>query len=375
MFFSDIIGQEEIKGKLKASCNSGRIAHAQMFFGPPGSGNLPMAIAYAQYIGCTGSKNDDSCGECPSCKKFSKLIHPDLHFAFPVNVTNKVSRVPTSDDFITEWREFVLSNPYFVSNSWYNHIGIENKQGFIGKDEADAILRKLNLKPFEAEYKFMIIWLPEKMNSSAANHLLKLLEEPAPNTVLLLVSDDPAQVMPTIASRTQPVILSRIDPGSLAAQLKKKFNLPKEDIGNIIRLSNGDYIKTLEIINSTEENDFDYAKFVSIMRFCWLREYLEINKWVEEMAGIGRERLIHFFEYVSRMVRENLLSNTGNTQLVYLTELEQDFSRKFHPYINGNNVMKLYTEINKAKADIERNGYIKLVLFDFSLKTVKLIRT
>jgi len=374
MFFSDIIGQDEIKQKLRASLKSVRIPHAQMFSGPKGSGNLPMAIAYAQYISCTGNKDEDSCGQCQSCQKFSKLIHPDLHFSYPVNITNKISKEPTSDDFITEWREFVLSNPYFDSNSWYNYIGIENKQGLISKNESDLILRKLYLRPFESEYKFMIIWLPEKMNHSAANHLLKLIEEPALNTILLLVSDEPDQVLLTISSRAQPVRLSRIDAGSMAQVLEKKFNVPHTDVINIIRLANGNFIKALEILNTAGNNDIHYEKFVSIMRYCWSRDYLEVNRWVEEMAGLGRERLLSFFEYASRMVRENFLSNTGNSELIYLTESEKEFSRKFHPYINGRNIMKLYTEINKVIADIERNGYIKIILFDFSLQIIKSIR-
>ncbi len=374
MFFSDIIGQEGIKNKLRASLKLKRIPHAQMIYGPQGTGNLPLAIAYAQYIACIGEKDDDSCGICPSCQKFTKLIHPDLHFAFPVNTTNKISKDPTSDDFITEWREFVLSNPYFSPTNWYNYIGIQNKQGLINKKEADLIIHKLNLRPFESEFKFMIIWLPEKMNLSAANHLLKLIEEPPLNTFFILVSDDPGQVLLTIASRTQPVKLSSIDEKSLTLVLEEKNNLFSTEIKNIVRLANGNYIKALEIINTTEEQDFNFEKFIGIMRFCWSREYISINEWVEEMAGLGRERLKTFFDYASRLIRENFISNTGLPELIYLTDKEEDFTKKFHPYINGRNITKLYTEINKASADIERNGYAKIILFDFSLQVMKLIR-
>ena len=374
MFFSDIIGQKEIKDKLKASLKLNRIPHAQMFYGPPGTGNLPLAIAYAQYIACSGEKDIDSCGECPSCLKFTKLIHPDLHFAFPVNTTSKVVKDATSNEFINEWREFVLANPYFSPASWYNYIGIENKQGIISKKEADLIIQKLNLRPFESEYKFMIIWLPEKMNSSAANHLLKLIEEPPLNTIFLLVSDSPDQVMLTISSRTQPVKLTSIDNESLSHVLESDKGLPTSNSKNIIRLANGNYIKAREIINTAEESDYFFEKFTGIMRNCWSREYLKVNEWVEEMAGLGRERLKTFFDYASRLIRENFISNTGISELVYLTEKEQEFTRKFHTFINGNNVTKLYSEINKASADIERNGYAKIILFDFSLQVMKLIR-
>ena len=374
MLFSDIIGHQGIKDKLRASLKLKRIPHAQMFHGPPGTGNLPLAIAYAQYIACSGEKDDDSCEECPSCRKFARLVHPDLHFAFPVNTTKKVTKDATSNDFITEWREFVLENPYFTPAGWYNHIGIENKQGIINKKEADLIIQKLNLRPFEAEYKFMIIWLPEKMNSSAANHLLKLIEEPPLNTIFLLVSDNPDQVMLTISSRTQPVKLASIDDESLSQALESGNGLPASDSKNIARLANGNYIKALEIINVAEESDYFFEKFTGIMRSCWSREYLKVNEWVEEMASLGRERLKTFFEYTSRLVRENFISNTGIHELIYLTGKEQEFTRKFHPFINGNNVTKLYSEINKASADIERNGYAKIILFDFSLQVMKLIR-
>ena len=374
MFFSDIIGQKVIKAKLSTSLKSGRAPHAQMFFGPAGCGSLPLAIAYAQFIACTGTKDNDSCGECPSCKKFNKLIHPDLHFAFPVNTTGKVSKDPISDDFISEWREYLLSDPYITSAGWYSFIGIENKQGLIGKKEADIILQKLNLKPFESEYKFMILWLPEKMNSSAANHLLKLIEEPPTNTFIILVSEEPELVLSTISSRTQPVKLSRIDENSMADALENKFQLNQSEVKNIVRLSNGNYSAALDIIRTTGENEFYFEKFINIMRFCWSREYLQINTWVEQMASLGRERLKHFFEYALRLLRENFISNTGKPELIYMTEKEKGFSKKFHPFINGKNITGLYEEMNKASTDIERNGYAKIILFDFSLRITKLIR-
>lgn len=374
MFFSDIIGQTGIKEKLRASLTSQHIPHAQMFFGPPGTGNLPLAIAYAQYIACTGEKGHDSCGQCPGCRKFAKLAHPDLHFAFPVNTTGKITKDPTSNDFIEEWREFILRTPYFSLNDWYNHIGIENKQGLINKKEADHVLQKMNLKPFESEYKFMVIWLPEKMNGSAANHLLKLIEEPPENTFFLLVSDDPSQVLPTIASRTQPVRLMGIDEKSMTETLTSKFDIPASEIRNIVRLSNGNFIKAKEVMQTTGENNFNFEKFTGFMRYCWKREYFRINDWIEEMAGLGRERLKLFFDYSLRLIRENFISNTNLPELVYMTEKEQHFAKNFHPYINGRNITRLYTEINKAYTDIERNGYPKIILFDFSLQVVKLIR-
>jgi DNA polymerase-3 subunit delta' len=257
MFFSDVTGQEDLKKKLVSSVNSGRIPHAQLFYGPEGSGALPLALAYAQYVACTGEKGKDSCGKCPSCMKFARLAHPDLHFSFPVNTTRKIVKDPVSDDFINEWRELLINNPYFRASGWYNHIGLENKQGLINKKEGDSIVRKLSLKPYESDYKIMVIWLPEKMHSSTANMLLKLIEEPPVNTLFLLVSEDPGQLLPTISSRTQAIKLEAIPDDALEKHMTLKYNLPAGQARDIVRLSGGNYIRALEILETTEENELN----------------------------------------------------------------------------------------------------------------------
>ncbi len=374
MLFSEVIGQDETKLKLKVSVKAGRIAHAQMFYGPDGCGSLPLAIAYAQYIACTGNRDEESCGKCSSCLKFSRLIHPDLHFVFPVNTTKKIVKDPVSDDFIPEWREFVLKDPYFQSGSWYDFIGIENKQGIISKKDSDSILRKLSLKSFESDYKFMVIWLPEKMNAAAANVLLKLMEEPPAKTLFLLVSEEPGLVLTTIASRTQQIKLSPISDEALKMAITNKFTLTETESNNAIRLANGSYIRAINAIQTSEENENNLKEFVAIMRLCWTRNFPEINDWVEAMAGTGREGLKSFFEYSIRLVRENFILNVYQPKLVYMTKEEWNFAAKFHQFINGNNVIAIYDEMNKASADIERNGYAKIVLFDFALRLTKLIR-
>lgn len=373
MLFSQVIGQNELKEKLIFSVKSGRIPHAQLFFGVDGVGSLALAIAYAQYIVCDNRTETDSCGQCANCLKISKLSHPDLHFSFPVNTAGKISKDPVSDNFIKEWREFVISNPYFSANQWYECIGIEKKQGLINKKESEEILRKLRFKAFESEYKFMIIWLPEKMNVSSANVLLKLIEEPPENTIFILVSAQPEQLLRTITSRTQPVKLARIDDVSLSKAIEEGYDFSKEKLSNIVRLSGGSYTKTLEIILSSEENQFNLDSFIKIMRLCYSRSFLEVNSWVDEMSITGREKLKSFFSYTLKMIRENFILNMNNSALNYLTKAEEDFSKKFHPYINGNNVIKLYDEISKASFDIERNGYAKIILFDLTLRLMKLI--
>jgi DNA polymerase-3 subunit delta' len=211
MLFSEIIGQENTKKQLIDSVQTSRMSHAQLFSGPEGSGSLPLAIAYAQYVSCTQQGADDSCGVCPSCRKYNKLAHPDLHFVFPVATTDKVKSKPVSDLFLPEWRDILLTNPYFSFNQWLEHIGVDNKQGLIGTEEAGEIIRKLTLKTYESDYKVMVIWMPEKMNDSSANKLLKMIEEPPLKTLFLLVSEHPEQIITTIISRTQLVKVPRID--------------------------------------------------------------------------------------------------------------------------------------------------------------------
>lgn len=374
MQFSKVVGQSKIKEQLLASVKSGRIPHAQLFYGPEGCGSLPMAVAYAQYVACLDKKEDDSCGVCSSCKKFEHLTHPDLHFSFPSNTSKITSKDPTSDDYIKLWREFMIQSPYFRSSQWYNFMGIENKQGLISKNESELIMRKLSLKSFESDYKFLILWLPEKMNATAANMLLKLVEEPPEKTLFLCVSEAPEEVLLTISSRTQPVKLSSIDSESLTQGIVDGFSLSDQEAKGISRLANGNFIAAREILETTEENAFNFERFTTLMRLCYGRKIQDINSWVDEMAGSGRERLKGFFSYAARLIRENFIMNLKNDEIVYLTQEEEQFSQKFHPFINGRNILAIASEINQASADIERNANAKIVLFDMALKIVKQIR-
>ncbi len=215
MFFRDIIGQEKIRERLVRSVEEQRVSHAQLFTGPEGTGKLGLAIAYAQYISCTNRTPSDSCGICHSCRKYAKLQHPDLHFVFPVFKKKNVAK-PFCDDFIAKWREMVLQSPYFTLNQWMDAIEADNAQGMIYAHESESIIRKLSIKPFEAEFKVMIIWLPEKMNLSCANKLLKMIEEPPAKTLFLLVTEDEERIIPTILSRTQIIRIPAIEDAELA---------------------------------------------------------------------------------------------------------------------------------------------------------------
>lgn len=374
MQFKQVIGQQKVKQQLINSVKNGRIPHAQLFHGPEGSGKLPLAIAYAQYVACLNKTENDSCGTCSSCKKFEKIIHPDLHFAFPVNTTKSISKDPVSNDFLELWREFILQNPYFKSSQWYSFMGIENKQGLISKNESELIVHKLNLKAFESNYKFMLIWLPEKMNATAGNMLLKLIEEPPTNTLFILISENPEEVLLTISSRTQHVKLARLTEEDIYNHLMEKYSLNQDKAANISRLANGNFIQALELLETSEESEYNFGQFTSLMRLCYARNIPEINSWVETMSLKGRENLKTFFNYAARLIRENFILNLEKEEIVYLSNAEKAFSAKFHPFINGRNILAITNELNTACSDIERNANAKIVLFDMALKIVKLIR-
>lgn len=305
MQFRDIIGQSELKQKLTATVAEGRISHAQLFEGAAGYGSLPLALAYAQYVSCTDRGEHDSCGVCPSCVKYAKAAHPDLHFAFPVNTNKTVKSTPVSDNFIREWRKIITETKYFSEQDWYEAIGIE-KQGNISVHEAEKIISKLNFKSYESEYKIMILWLPERMNAASANRLLKLVEEPPANTIFLFVAEAAGRVLNTIYSRTQRIRLPPIDENDIAAALALD-GISKENTYTAARLSEGNYITARGLTeNSSNEN---FEKFVALMRLAYGNNVIGLLDWAESMQEIGRERMKTFLIYAERMVRENFVLN------------------------------------------------------------------
>ena len=374
MQFSKVAGHAKLKLKLVQSASENKVAHAQLFFGPEGSGSLALALAYATYLSCEDRKTDDSCGECPSCRKYDKLVHPDLHFALPVSTTKSVTKDPVSDDFIAEWRTAFLENPYITANQWYQSIGLGNKQGIINKSESREIMRKLNLKSFESAFKTMIIWMPEKMNLTASNKLLKLIEEPPPATVFLLVSEDPDGIIPTIRSRTQLIRVPCIGDEDLHKALEGLQEVDKCEISNAVKLAGGNYNKALNYLNENEESKIQLDLFIRVMRLAYSRNVQDIFTWVEELAGLGREKQKAFLAFALRMVRENLMLNQKQEELVRLTRSEMEFSSKFSPFIHAKNAPAIAEELNRASIHIEANAYARIVLLDFALKLVKLIR-
>jgi DNA polymerase III subunit delta' len=376
MQFEKIIGQKSVIKRLINSVQSNRISHAQLFHGPEGSGKLKLAIAYAQYISCKNRTETDSCGKCPSCNKYEKLIHPDLHFVFPVVKTKKFDK-PVSDNFMAEWRNFILNNQRLKLEIWLEMMGNENSQAGIFTQESSEIIRKLNLKTFEAEYKIMVIWLPEKMNASSANKLLKMIEEPPMKTLFLLVSDFPDQIINTIQSRSQFIKIPKIEDQYIVENLMQLHGIEPEKAKEIARLANGNLNKALENLQAGENDQFNYNMFTDLMRLCYSAKVIELQAWVDEMATIGRERQKTFLQYALRLIRGNFIMNAHKEhqpEMLGLTNEELNFSTKFYTFIHQKNIKGFSDELNLAYRHIERNGTDKLVFLDLALKMIKLIR-
>ena len=368
MYFRDIVGLHDVKQHLIHSVKRGLIPHARVFYGLEGTGKLPLAVAYARYLNCENRGDADSCGECPSCHKFNKLAHPDLHFVFPV-IKSKVC-----DEYLKDWRDFLLKNSYFSLNNWLDFIDAGNAQGLIYEKESGEIIRKLNLKTYEARYKIMVVWLPEKMNASCANKLLKMIEEPPENTVFLLVSEDLEQVLPTIQSRCQPLHVRALESDEIVAAISQRYGLETGSAQTVAHIANGSFRKAIEIIESSDETKENFDYFVKMMRASVMRNIKSIKDIANELAAIGREKQKSFLLYSLRMFREYFVSNFGSPTIVYINEAETAFGQKFAPFINERNIEAFNDEFSLAYRQIEQNGNAKIIFLDICLKVTVLLK-
>jgi len=375
MNFSRIPGQKDAIARLIRSVKEERVSHAQLFTGPEGCGSLALALAYAKYVSCENRSDEDSCGICRSCLKYEKMIHPDLHFVFPV-IKNKKDSEPVSDSFIQEWRDFVRKSPFFTLNNWLDSIEVGNAQGMIFASEAAEIIRKLNLKTFESDFKIMVIWLPEKMHPSAANKLLKMIEEPPEKTLFLLVSDEPDKVLSTILSRCQLVRIPAFRADEIRNHLMSAFSADEKKTAEIARVSNGNIIRAAELFVNEDSSMVNLENFKKLMRFAWKRDIVSVIAWSEEIAQTGREAQKSFILFSLRILRENLMLSLGQlgNKLVFLAGEEASFSENFHPFIKQDNIYYLNDEFSLAHSHIEANGNARIIFLDLALKVTRLIR-
>ncbi|WP_421802359.1 ATP-binding protein [Flagellimonas sp.] len=378
MLFKNVLVLEHIKNHLVTTAETGRVAHAQLFVGPEGSGVLPMALAYAQYLLCgnTGGEND---GENTVCNtKCNSLTHPDLHFAFPVSNSDKVKSHAVSDHYLEEWRQFVKEQPYGNLFDWYRQIGIEKKQGQIGVDEAQDMVKKLSLKSYEGGYKILIVWMAEKMNISAANKLLKLIEEPPNKTVLLLLAEDEEQIINTIRSRCQILNFPPLPEQVITDELLLK-GVGQTEALTIALEANGNFNKALDLLNKDSEDLVFERWFVQWVRSAFKAKgnkgaVQELILWSEEVAKTGREVQKKFLNYCLTMIRQALLLNYNANELVYAkVHLEGFDLKKFAPFVHENNILDIVKELEQAIFHVERNGNSKLIFTDLSIKLTRLL--
>ncbi len=380
MQFKEVLGLDHIKNHLTVTADAGRVPHAQLFVGPEGSGTLAMAIAYAQYLLCgnTGGENEGQNEVCNA--KCSSLTHPDLHFAFPVSNSDKVKSHAVSDHYLEEWRRFVKEQPYGNLFDWYRLLGIEKKQGQIGVDEAQDIVKKLALKSYEGGYKILILWMAEKMNGAASNKLLKLIEEPPAKTVLLLVAEDESQLITTITSRCQLLHFPPV-PEAVIAQALAKKGLSEQESNALAHEANGNYNKALDLMNKDSEDLVFEKWFVQWVRSAFKAKgnkaaIQDLLMWSDEVAKNGREVQKKFLRYCIAIVRQALLLNYSVEELVFTKIHVDGFDlRKFAPFVHENNVMDMVQELETAIFHVERNGNAKIIFTDLSIKLTRLLHT
>ncbi len=365
MKFSSVIGHEDVKQRLIQSAKDRRVSHALLFLGPEGSGNLPMAVAFAQYLVCENPAESDSCGICPGCKKMEKLVHPDVSFSFPVAPKDNIKE-PRSVDFIAPFRNAFLSNPYLNYNQWMESLSLDNKQGVISIHESADIVSRLTLKSVEAPYKIVIIWLPERLNTSAANKLLKIIEEPPDNTLFFLTAENYELLLTTIVSRTQLIKVNRINDEEMTHVLVHKHEVDKAVARRVTHLADGNYNEALLLIGKDETEADMNQKFLEWMRYCLRLNVKGINQMSQDFGGESREYQKNFLRHALSLTRECLLINYGDHSLVRIDGQEFEDIKRFAPFVNANNIHSFSEELNKAHFHLERNANSKLLFVDLS---------
>jgi DNA polymerase III subunit delta' len=393
MQFSNILGQHAIKEQLANMVQQNRLSHALLFLGKEGNGGLSLAMAFAQYIVCekvhgkkagaAGSSlfeeqpttnNEqplmDSCGVCSACIKANKLIHPDIHFSYP-SITKKSGEKPISSEFITEWREFVAAQPYGNVYDWLQFIGAENKQGNISAAECNEIIRTLNLKSFESEYKILIMWMPEFLGKEG-NKLLKLIEEPPTNTLFILVAENEGQILQTILSRTQLVKIPALDDTDVETGLEATQDISKEKAKQIAAISEGNYREALQLLQNADDD-------WNVLLREWLNTILRTGpaaqvKWIEEISKLGREKQKQFLRYFNHLLEEAIhLRTVTVVNEQPSTSNETDFALRLNKICSLEQQDAIITELDKAAYHIERNANAKMLFHALSIRLYHII--
>lgn len=372
MRFTDIPGLLETKEKLADAVKQNHIAHAQLFVGKPGALNFPIALAFANFLHCQNKNEGDSCGTCSACSKSLKYIHPDTSFVFPLgNIKNDKDEDRFKAEITKTWRAFLLEQPFGDLGDWTNYYGGEDKQALISREAGRDIIKTLSLKPFESKYKVMIIWQPELMHPSAANGILKILEEPPPNTFFILVSNAAERLLPTILSRTQSVQVPQLEDEDLQAYLNKNYDVESKKLQEITQLAEGNLGLAIKLIDSEEDHFQD--RFAEWMRWCYKRDYSNLVTFSEDFHQLDKLSQKNLFQYGLSMMRETLLHYAGADAISRIKTGEVKFVKDFSKIMNVEKVEKVNTLFNDAHYHLERNGSAKMIFLDLSLQVAKTI--
>ncbi len=375
MQFSSIIGQKEVIKKLLTSVRENRVAHTQLLLGPEGSGCLALSIAFAQYVTCKNRTETDSCGACPSCVKFEKFSHPDLHFFFPTTTNDAVKKDPKSLLFLNDWREYLTGcNAYATQSGWYDKIKVGNKQGTIYTRDASDMAKEISLKPYEAEYKIFIFWMAEKMHETASNKLLKTFEEPPQKTLIVLTAEKYELLLPTVRSRTQLIKVPKLSDEEITEELFSSTQAEEEEAKDIALLAGGNWNLAIETYENAKETQNNFIIFRKWLRLCFRPgNYLKLNSLNAELARIGRERQKSFLGYGLETVHNSILHNQGNEKYVKKSGDELEFSKRFAPFINTANQADIYQLLNQAIYHVERNAHGGILFSDLSFRISDLL--
>lgn len=371
MKFSEVIGQHEISKRMMQMVADEKVPHALMLCGPAGCGKLAVALAMASYL--LGDRDESA--NANAAAMLAKFQHPDLHFVYPVirpAGTSSEKKI-TSDDFTRQWTSLLTETAYFSFEEWLNRMEAVNQQAQIFAAEGDVITHKLSLKSSQGGYKVCLIWLPERMHTTFANKILKLLEEPPAQTVFILVSEEPHLLLETIRSRVQRIDLRRIDDEDIEKTLMAKRGLDTGNAHRIARIANGNWLKAKEMLDASNENNQFLDMFIMLMRMAYARNTKGMKKWTDTVSAFGREKQRRMLKYFSLQVRENFMTNFGNPKLTYQTEEEETFSKNFARFINEANIIEIQELIDHTIRAIGQNANAKMQFFDFALKMIVLI--
>ncbi len=374
MKFRDIPSHENVKRQLREMAADGRVPHALLLHGPAGSGKFMLARAFAQYLHCEHPTPDgEPCGTCHACLSHEAMSHVDTLYVYPVVKTEKLKE-PISNDYLDDFREFIAGSPFMDFDRWAGMFDKKNAQPIIYVYESAELERRLSVSATTSRYKIALMWLPEKMNEQAANKLLKLIEEPYPDTIFLLVSNDASAILPTIRSRCRPIEVTRLDDASVADYIRARLSMDPQDALATAHIAVGNVNAALRSVDATSVSRMFFDYFVRLMRLAYQRDVKGLLEWSGDITSLGREQAVKFYDYAQRLIRENFVFNLNVPAISYLNRTEAQFSERFARFITERNAESIIRHMNQASSDIAGNANGKIVNFDFAIKMIILIK-